>query len=241
MASIALLGYGRMGQAVAAQAEKRGHEIIARIDQHNIDYIPSVLDQQPQVVIEFTHPESVLANINQVISAGIPLVVGTTGWYEHIPAIKSLVDQQAGSLLFASNFSVGVNVLFKLNQYLAELMNRYEDYDPYVEEQHHRHKKDAPSGTAKTLSQQILAQLTRKTAVVYEQLRDRAPVPEELSVGAIRAGEIIGKHTVAYHSPVDTIKLEHTAHNREGFALGAVLAAEWLLDKKGFYEFKDII
>jgi 4-hydroxy-tetrahydrodipicolinate reductase len=154
--------------------------------------------------------------------------------------VKKTVGERKATFMYSSNFSIGVNVLFLLNQRLANLMNRYPEYDCFVEEQHHRHKADAPSGTAVSLSQQILAGLDRKTQITTDALLTRAPKPEELSVGYIRSGEIIGRHKVCYTSEIDEISIEHKAHNRRGFALGAVIGAEWLQGKEGFYAFSEL-
>ncbi|MEL6133724.1 MAG: 4-hydroxy-tetrahydrodipicolinate reductase [Bacteroidota bacterium] len=238
---IGLLGYGKMGKAVAHEAQARGHEIVAKIDQDNWEELKLLRPQQVDVMIEFTHPDSFDQNFRQVIDAGIPLVSGTTGWYEEEVSYRKLVEEKEGAFLFASNFSIGVNILFKLNQRLAELMNPYDAYDPFIEEQHHRYKADGPSGTAHTLARDLIAKLDRKEKVADASLRHRAPHASELSVGFTRAGEIIGKHEVTYTSSIDRVSITHEAYNRRGFALGAVVAAEWLNGKKGFFEFQDVI
>lgn len=237
---IALLGYGRMGRAIEQEALQRGHDISHRIDQDNRDELAQLSPDNTDVVIEFTHPDSFEANRKAVMAAGVPLVVGTTGWYDRIEEIKAEVEGQQGSFMYASNFSVGVNLFFKLNQRLAELMNGQPEYDPFIEERHHRHKADGPSGTAHTLARDLIARLDRKSQVSDAALRNRAPKEEELSVSFSRGGDIKGTHTVAYTSEIDTITIEHQAHSRRGFALGAVIAAEWMKGKKGFYEFSEI-
>lgn len=229
-----------MGKAIEQEALKRGHQISARIDLNNQQDIESLTVENTDVVIEFTHPTSFEGNLKAVMALGLPMVTGTTGWQDKQTDIEAIVSTANGSLMHSSNFSVGVNVLFKLNQRLAALMNQYPEYDCYIEEQHHRHKADAPSGTAHSLAQQVLAGLDRKSSIATEELRHRAPTPEELSVGYVRCGEIIGTHRVAYTSDIDSIRIEHQAYNRRGFALGAVIAAEWIVGKSGMHEFSDL-
>lgn len=241
MLKIALLGYGKMGKAIEQEALARGHEIPYRIDLHNAEEIQSISPDTVDVVIEFTHPDSFENHLDKILEQGVPMVSGTTGWYDRMNSIKKKVDEKQGTFLYSSNFSIGVNLLFKLNQQLAKWMNPYPQYDCYIEEHHHRHKADAPSGTAHSLAQQVLSNLDRKTEVVTDALQGRPPKPEELSVGYIRSGEIIGRHKIAYTSEIDTLFIEHSAHNRRGFALGAVIAAEWLAGKSGWYEFSEIL
>lgn len=229
-----------MGKAVEQEAQKRGHTIVGVIDQHNQTDLNKFSKEQVDVAIEFTHPDSFDSNLNAMLSAGIPLVSGTTGWHDRVVVVKSLVDQHNGSFLYASNFSVGVNLMFELNRKLAQLMNSYPEYDVFVEEQHHRFKADAPSGTAFSLGQQILDSLDRKTDIADEALRSRAPKEEELSIGYIRSAGITGKHTVTYQSDIDRVSIVHEAYNRRGFALGAVIAAEWLAGKTGMYNFQEL-
>lgn len=237
---IALLGYGKMGKAIEQEANGRGHKIVAKIDKDNMVDLESLSLDMCDVIIEFTHPDSFFPNLEKVISLGIPLVSGTTGWYDRIEQVEQKVKAAEASFLYSSNFSIGVNVLFLLNQRLAQLMNQYPEYDCFVEEQHHRYKADAPSGTAVRLSKDLIEGLDRKKVMATDALLTRAPQPEELSVGYIRSGEIIGRHKVCYTSEIDEISIEHKAHNRRGFALGAVVAAEWLKGKTGFYSFSEL-
>jgi 4-hydroxy-tetrahydrodipicolinate reductase len=237
---IALYGYGRMGQAVEKEAQARGHQIVARIRQHNQPEVAALHPSQVDAIIEFTHPDGVLATYQRLIATGIPVVTGTTGWHSVIHEVEAAVISAEASFLHSSNFSPGVNILFRLNTILAEMMNRFPDFDPYVEEAHHRHKKDAPSGTAISLAQGVLDGLDRKTEWGFTDFAQRPPKPEELSIGVTRAGEIIGKHAVAYRSEIEEIRISHEAFNRRGFALGAVLAAEWLQGKQGFFNFAEI-
>ncbi len=234
---IALVGYGKMGIAVEAEAVKRNHTISFIVDLENGSTWEQIHRSNTDVLIEFTHHDSFESNLKKSVSRGIPMVTGTTGWYDRKSGIEQWVQEHQGSLLYASNFSVGVNILFQLNKRLAELMDRHPEYDCFIEEQHHRYKQDAPSGTAIYLGNQIIDRLSRKSQISDESLRGRAPKGDELSIGFIRGGEIFGKHTVTYQSEIDTIEIRHQAHSRRGFALGAVIAAEWLHGKKGVFEF----
>jgi len=237
---LALLGYGKMGKAIEVEAQERGHEIVARIDKDNMGELEGLKPDKVDAIIEFTHPDAFFPNLQKVLKLGIPFITGTTGWYDRLGEVEELTKEADSSVMYSSNFSVGVNVLFLLNQKLAKLMNTYPEYDVFIEEQHHRYKADAPSGTAVSLSKQVLEGLDRKDRIATDALLNRAPEPEELSVGYIRSGEIIGRHKVSYTSAIDEITIEHKAHNRRGFALGAVIAAEWMQGKKGFYSFTEL-
>jgi 4-hydroxy-tetrahydrodipicolinate reductase len=241
MARIALLGYGRMGQAIDTEATARGHEITHRISRSNRESLADLSAATCDLVIEFTQPEAFLGNLRAVMAAGLPMVTGTTGWHDQVAEVEAIVAEHEGLLIHASNFSVGVNVLFKLNQRLAELMNGQPQYDPFVEEQHHRHKADGPSGTALTLAQDLLARLDRKTRVAGPELVSRPPHPDELSVGFVRAGDIKGTHRVTYSSEIDSLSLEHVAYSRRGFAQGAVIAAEQLAGRRGVLPFSELL
>lgn len=235
---IGLLGYGKMGQAIEAEALPRGHEITHRLNLG--DDRESLATNAPDVVIAFTHPDSFSSDLELCLRLGLPLVVGTTGWYDRLPEVAQTVVRAGARVMYSANFSIGVNILFKLNQRLAEWMNGYPEYDVYIQEAHHRHKADGPSGTAVALAHDILARLDRKN-VMAPDLRQRKPQPEELSVGFVRAGEIIGEHQVTYTSEIDEIRIEHKARNRRGFALGAVVGAEALVKKEpGFYNFSEL-
>lgn len=229
-----------MGKAVEQEATARGHEIVGRIDKDNAEELGKYGSGDVDVAIEFTHPDSFQGNLEAMMAAGIPLVSGTTGWHERADSVEKLVEDKGGSFLYASNFSVGVNLLFELNRKLASLMNGYPEYDVFVEEQHHKFKADSPSGTAISLGQQIIDDLERKDKIAGEELRTRAPQDNELSMGYIRAGDIIGQHTVTYRSDIDRISLTHEAYNRRGFALGAVIGAEWIVGKAGFHAFHEL-
>ena len=241
MSRIALLGYGRMGQAIEPEATARGHHISYRISRENRELRTELGPDNSDLVIEFTHPDAFMDNLRAVMQAGLPMVTGTTGWHDQTDRVAQIVAEHQGLLIHASNFSVGVNLLFKLNQRLAELMNGQPQYDPYVEERHHRHKADGPSGTAMTLAQDLLARLDRKQHIAGAELRSRPPHEDELSVGFVRAGDIKGTHRVSYTSEIDSLSIEHVAHNRRGFALGAVIAAEQVAGRKGLVAFADLI
>jgi 4-hydroxy-tetrahydrodipicolinate reductase len=237
---IALLGYGKMGKIIEKIALSRKHEIVLTIDHETLhDLTPENL-QKADVVIEFTTPASVLSNIEQCFNANVPIVVGTTGWYEKLPEVKQQCVEGNKSLLWASNFSIGVNVFFHVNKLLAKVMNKYPYYEVQVEEIHHTQKMDSPSGTAITIAEGIINNTDTKNewvnVLTTDDNDDDANVAaNQLLIESLRIDSVPGTHTVIYDSEVDSIEFKHTAHNRNGFALGAVLAAEWLHDKKGFY------
>jgi 4-hydroxy-tetrahydrodipicolinate reductase len=237
---IALLGYGKMGKIIEKIALSRKHEIVLTIDHETLhDLTPENL-QKADVVIEFTTPASVLSNIGHCFNANVPVVIGTTGWYEKLPEVKQQCIEGNKSLLWASNFSVGVNVFFYVNKLLAKVMNKYPYYEVQVEEIHHTQKMDSPSGTAITIAEGIINNTDAKNewinVLTTDDSDDDANVaPNQLLIESLRIDSVPGTHTVIYDSEVDSIEFKHTAHNRNGFALGAVLAAEWLHDKKGFY------
>jgi 4-hydroxy-tetrahydrodipicolinate reductase len=234
--NIALFGYGKMGKEIETIALKRNHEIVLIVDNTNADLVTKNDLKKADVAIEFSTPNAVIANIKTCINNQLPVVVGTTGWYENFEEIKKLCLKKDGSLFHASNFSVGVNLFFKVNAYLAELMNNYEDYDVSMEEIHHIHKLDKPSGTAITLANQIIEKINRKKKWSIEDKKK-----DTLFIKDVREGEVPGTHIIKYHSPIDDIEIMHKAHNRKGFAMGAVLAAEFLHGKKGIYTMDDII
>ena len=237
---IALLGYGKMGKIIEKIAISRKHEIVLTIDHDTLDDLTVENLQKADVVIDFTMPASVLGNIKHCFDAGVPIIVGTTGWYDQIPEIKQLCEQGNNTLLYGSNFSVGVNIFFHINRLLAKVMNNYPYYDVQVEEIHHTQKLDSPSGTAITIAEGILDNLKTKSEWVNvlttdDKSDDDAVSSNQLLIESLRIDSVPGTHTVIYDSEVDTIEFKHTAHNRNGFALGAVLAAEWIQGKKGFY------
>lgn len=234
--NIALFGYGKMGKEIEAIALKRNHTVVLKIDKDNRSAITAADLGAADVAIEFSTPDTVLENIYTCLDAQLPVVVGTTGWNTELEKIKKQVIEKNGGLFYASNFSLGVNLFFKINTYLAELMNKYEDYDVSMEEIHHIHKLDKPSGTAISIADQIIGKIERKKKWSIEDKSSDA-----LFIKDIREGEVPGTHIVKYHSPVDDIEIMHKAHNRKGFALGAVIAAEFLQKKKGIFTMQDII
>jgi 4-hydroxy-tetrahydrodipicolinate reductase len=234
--NIALLGYGKMGKEIETIALQRGHQIVLKVDETNAHNIHSEDIKKADVAIEFSTPHSVIKNINMCFNAETPVVVGTTGWYDSILDVEKECLQQNGTLFYASNFSLGVNLFFKLNTYLAELMNKYPVYDVEMEEIHHIHKLDKPSGTAITLANQIVSNIERKKQWSIADCN-----PDTLFIKDIRKGEVPGTHVVKYHSSIDDIEIMHKAHNRKGFAQGAVIAAEYIKDKKGIFTMSDLI
>ncbi|MCE3227065.1 MAG: dihydrodipicolinate reductase [Bacteroidetes bacterium] len=234
--NIALFGYGKMGKEIEAIAQKRGHTIVLHVEKDNVDLLTAADLKKADVAIEFTTPHTVTDNIKRCFDAGLPVVVGTTGWYDQFDEIKNLCEKKNAGLFHATNFSVGVNLFFKVNQYLAELMNKYEDYDVSMEEIHHIHKLDKPSGTAITLAQQVLEKIDRKKNWSIDK-----PGKETMFIKDVREGEVPGTHIIKYQSAIDDIEIMHKAHNRKGFALGAVIAAEFLKGKKGVYTMDDIV
>ena len=229
---IGLLGYGKMGKVIERIAQNRGHEIVARINENDSKSDLSKSD----VVIEFTAPESAIDNLKYCINNGIPIICGTTGWNNSIEEIYGLVSEKNGALVHASNFSLGVNLFFELNKRLAVLMKPFEEYDLGLQEIHHTEKVDAPSGTAITLAEGIIEHTNFEDWHLGKENKNNS-----IGIEAIREHDVKGTHLVSYDSDVDKIEIKHTAHSRDGFALGAVIAAEWLLDKKGSYTMKDVL
>jgi len=234
---IALIGYGKMGKAIEGIAIERGHEIVLRIDAENTEALNNDNLQQADVAIEFTNPDSAIQNITKCFDAGIPVISGTTGWLEHWEKIKSYCENKNATLLYASNFSIGVNLFFELNKKLAQLMINRTEYQCTIEEIHHTAKKDAPSGTAITIAENIIALNPNKKNWVLGETEDN----NSLSITSKRIDPAPGTHIVSYNSAIDSIEIKHTAHNRIGFATGAVLAAEFVLGKKGVYGMGDVL
>ena len=232
---IALIGYGKMGKTLERVAVSRGHEVVLKIDVDNRQDFDRL--QEVDVAIEFTRPESAVSNLEKCIAAGVPVVCGTTGWLAEYARISDLCKAQESSFFYASNYSIGVNIFFEINRRLADMMNGYPIYDVSMEEIHHTQKLDAPSGTAITLAEGIFDNLSRKTHWVC----NREGSSSYLAITAKRVDPAPGTHIVRYDSPIDSIEITHTAHSREGFATGAVLAAEWLVGKKGVFSMKDLL
>jgi 4-hydroxy-tetrahydrodipicolinate reductase len=234
---IALIGYGKMGKAIEEIAINRGHEIVLKIDEYNLSDFNKKNIAAANVAIEFTGPHSAYDNVKRALEFDIPLVCGSTGWLEKLDEIKKLCTDRNGSFIYASNFSVGVNIFFEINKKLAALMILQKDYEVQITEVHHTQKKDAPSGTAITIAELILENLKRKKTWV-NHISDNV---EDLEIISERIDPAPGIHKVKYSSAVDDIEIIHTAHSRQGFALGAVLAAEFIQDKKGIFSMKDVL
>ena len=234
---IALIGYGKMGKAIEEIAINRGHEIVLKIDEYNLSDFNKKNIAAANVAIEFTGPHSAYDNVKKALEFDIPIVCGSTGWLEKLNEIKKLCTDRNGSFIYASNFSVGVNIFFEINKKLAALMILQKDYEVQITEVHHTQKKDAPSGTAITIAEQILENLKRKKTWV-NYISDNI---EDLEIISERIDPAPGIHKVKYSSAVDDIEIIHTAHSRQGFALGAVLAAEFIQDKKGIFSMKDVL
>lgn len=234
---IVLCGYGKMGKEIEKIALGRGHSIVLKIDKDNAENVKATDLQGADVVIEFSTPHTVLENIRMCFDAKVPVVVGTTGWYEHFESIRQDCSRLDGGLFHATNFSLGVNLFFKLNTYLARLMNHFPEYEIEMEEIHHVHKLDKPSGTAISLAGQILAEVNRKKTWTLDANADKASIRIEDK----REGEVPGTHIIKYTSAIDDIEIMHKAHNRQGFALGAVLAAEFMAGKTGIHTMNDLL
>ncbi|MFY8068744.1 MAG: 4-hydroxy-tetrahydrodipicolinate reductase [Flavobacterium sp.] len=228
---IALLGYGKMGKVIERIALERGHEIVLKKDQDtSFDGLKNA-----DVAIDFSVPDSAVANISECLNNGIPVISGTTGWLTNYPKMVQLCEEKNGSFIYGSNFSLGVNVFFELNEYLAKMMANLKQYNVSIEEIHHTQKLDAPSGTAITLADGIIKNTK------YANWTLETPISNEIHIDAKRIENVPGTHSVFYDSEVDQIDIKHTAHSREGFALGAVIAAEWLVGKKGVFTMKDVL
>ena len=232
--NILLVGYGKMGKTIERVALQRGHTIAGKIDIDNVSDLDSA---RADVVIEFSHPDAAYHNVKKCIQRKIPVVCGTTGWLERKAEIEALTKETGSTFFYSSNFSPGVNVFFKLNEHLARMMNQFRSYEVRIDEVHHVQKKDAPSGTAISLAEGVIKHLDRKkkwTKVATEKA-------EEIEIQSFRIDDVPGTHVVKYTSLIDDIEIKHTAHTREGFALGAVMVAEWIRDKKGVLNMDDFL
>jgi 4-hydroxy-tetrahydrodipicolinate reductase len=235
--NIAIIGYGKMGRMIETIAVERGHQVVLKIDIDNLnDFTPENLGNV-QVVIEFTKPETAFANVTRCIEYGVPVVSGSTGWNDRLDEVKRLCTEHNGSMLCASNFSLGVNIFFEMNRFLAKIMDRFPDYTVNIEETHHTQKLDAPSGTAITLAEDVINEITR----IRKWEPDGCNNMDTLPIRAIRRDDVIGTHNVKYSSEIDDIEIIHTAHNRKGLAIGAVMAAEYNKEKKGIFTMKDLL
>lgn len=235
---IAILGYGKMGKEVEKAALKRGHEIVLKVDLANPDDLRPEKLRLADAAIEFTTPQTAPGNMEACFKAGLPVVVGTTGWYEQFDRLAARCRQENGTLFHATNFSIGVAIFFHMNRVLAGIMDRHESYQVSMEEIHHTQKLDAPSGTAITAAEAILEQISRKKG--WEN-GEKASAEDQLLITSLRQENVPGTHTVSYRSAIDSIQLKHTAFSREGFASGAVAAAEWVKDRKGIFTMNDML
>jgi 4-hydroxy-tetrahydrodipicolinate reductase len=235
--NIAIIGYGKMGQEIEKIALKRNHKIVSIIDQENhwIEFADEI--RKADVAIDFSTPSSAYNNIRNAFNNNIPIVVGTTGWKDRLPEIRTLCDKMNQSLIYSSNFSIGVNLFFELNKKLANLMKDYPEYDVNIEEVHHTAKIDSPSGTAIKLADDILNIIKYKSKWVNAEETES----EELQIESKRVSNTPGTHIITYNSKIDSIEIKHTAHNRQGFAQGAIMAAEWVVNQKGVFTMKDVL
>ncbi len=235
--NIVLMGYGKMGKVIEKVAQSRGHNIVARIDVDNRQEFESLSASQIDAVIEFSHPSSAFQNVKSCLEKGVPVVCGTTGWLEQKPEIEALATQKGGAFFWSSNYSIGVNLFFELNKKLAQLMSPQKQYSVSTTEIHHTEKKDSPSGTAITLAEGIIQNNINKNKWINNEI----PTDNEVAIWSAREGKVPGTHIVKYISEIDQIEISHIAHGREGFALGAVIAAEWIVGKKGVFGMKELL
>ncbi len=234
--NIALIGYGKMGKSIEKMATERGHHISSIVDLDSRERLSEIAPNNTNVVIEFSNPSSAFDNISACLRKKVPVISGTTGWLDQLPNIEALCVAHQGTFLTASNFSLGVNIFFRLNEWLSQVMGQFPDYKIDIEETHHLQKLDKPSGTAITLAENII-----KTHPHYRRWDLNASKENDMNIASIRQAEVTGKHVINYHSSIDTIAITHEAHSREGFALGAVLVAEWIQNKKGIFTMNDFI
>ncbi|MDR2968402.1 MAG: 4-hydroxy-tetrahydrodipicolinate reductase [Tannerellaceae bacterium] len=233
---IALIGYGKMGKTIERIALERGHEIVSIIDIDNREDFNSAAFGSADVAIEFTVPAMAFENYMKCFAADVPVVSGTTGWLSRMAELRAMCEQEGKTFFYASNFSLGVNIFFALNKYLAGIMNNFPQYDVRIAETHHIHKLDAPSGTAITLAENLIREVAGKKRWAL----GAAKKPDDLVISSFREGEVPGRHEIVYESSVDTVRIEHDAKSRDGFALGAVVAAEFTAGKKGFLGMSDL-
>lgn len=234
---IAIIGYGKMGKTIERLATADGHEIVLKITSKNTADFTSETIKNADVAIEFTRPESAFENITKCLKAGIPVVSGTTGWLDKLAEAEAICKTNNTAFLYASNFSIGVNVFFEVNRFLAKMMNTQPQYEPSVHEIHHTQKLDAPSGTGITLAEGVLSEIERKSNWVNRNTETAT----ELALTSERIDPAPGTHEISYKSAIDTIEIKHTAHSREGFASGSILAASWLIGKKGIFTMQEML
>lgn len=237
--NILLLGYGKMGQLIGEIAESRGHQLVGKITIENREELDQLQPENIDVAIEFSQPEAAVENFEWCLNRGIPVVSGTTGWLSEKPRIEKLTTEKNGTFFYASNFSIGVNIFFKVNQFLAKLMNEAGGYQVSIEEIHHTAKKDAPSGTAITLAEGIIQ--NHQSYQKWNLSDEPSDSEQSLPITSKRIDPAPGTHIIRYQSEIDDIEITHTAHSRQGFALGAVLVAEWLKDRKGVFSMDDFL
>lgn len=237
--NILLLGYGKMGKIIGEIAESRGHSIAGKINIENKSDLDLLDPSKIDVAIEFSQPEAAFENISWAINHGVPIVVGTTGWLDKKKEVEALTLEKEGSFFYASNFSVGVNIFFKVNEFLSKLMNETKGYEVSIEEIHHTAKKDAPSGTAITLAEGIIKNLSEKDS--WNLAGETNSQENSVEITSKRIDPAPGTHIIRYKSEIDDIEISHTAHSRQGFALGAVLVAEWIPSKKGVLSMDDFL
>lgn len=237
--NIVLLGYGKMGKLIGELALERGHQLVAKIDQTNLELRNTLDPKTIDVAIEFSQPEAAIDHIQWALNQGIPVLSGTTGWLDRMSEIKALTHQLQGTFFYASNFSIGVNVFFKVNELLAQLMNETHGYQVGIEEIHHTAKKDAPSGTAITLAEGILKHYSKLKS--WNLVGENSNSPDSLPITSKRIDPAPGTHHIRYTSVIDDLEIIHTAHSRHGFALGAIQVAEWISGKKGVLSMDDYL
>jgi 4-hydroxy-tetrahydrodipicolinate reductase len=242
--NIAIVGYGKMGREIEKAAKEKGLTIKSIIDPQVEGVTHKEINKESlkdvDVVVDFTHPDSAVENIKKVSDLGKNMVVGTTGWYDKIDEVKKIVEKSGTGLIWSGNFSLGVNIFFRIIEDASKIIDKFDDYDVFVHELHHNQKADSPSGTAVMIGKILTENIARKKKIVTEELKRRIK-PDEIHVSSTRSGSIPGTHIIGFDSKADTIELKHTARGRQGFALGAVMAAEWIKDKKGFFDINSMM
>jgi len=238
---IGIVGYGKMGKAIEKIVIEKAYSISGIIATDSEEAWQKFNTNNTDVIIEFTQASEAPNNILKASALGIPIVCGTTGWWDSLPELKKKLDEQKGKLIYGGNFSPGMNLMFSLNEILAGWMNKFPEYDPWILEKHHKQKQDAPGGSALELAHGILKHIDRKSMLQKDTLHKRSPEENELSIAYIRSGSIFGDHETGYSGPCDEIRIQHQAHSREGFARGALLAAEWIQEIQGIQHFPEIL
>ncbi len=234
---IAIIGYGKMGKTIEKLAIQKGHRIVLKIDDTNLNELTVENLKKADVAIEFTNPKAAFNNINRCFDAKIPVISGTTGWLDKFKEVENRCETEKQAFFYASNFSLGVNIFFKLNQQLAKIMNQFEGFDVSVDETHHIHKLDAPSGTAITIAKEIISEIKRKDSWVKENAEN----DKQIAIKSFREGENPGVHTVSYQSDIESIVITHESKNREGLAQGTLMAAEFIIGKTGVLGMDDLL